>query len=114
MSLLQRGTETVVVFPEEVYTDGDGNTLTRASATGVVCRAVVQPLGVVGAQTETQVGGFQTTSKYRLRIASGYPGRLGAQSAVEWQGRRYSIDGEPRMHNGSPRTAYTDYVMARS
>ena len=36
MSLLDRGTETVVVYPEEVTTDADGNTITRASATGVV------------------------------------------------------------------------------
>ena len=114
MSLLTRGTEVVTVFPEEVYTDDDGNTMTRASATGVVCKAVVQPIGIVGAQTESQAGGFQTTSKYRLRIASGYPGALGAQSQVDWNGKRYSIDGDPKVFNSSPRTAHVDYVIIRN
>jgi hypothetical protein len=25
---------------------------------------------------------------------------LGAQSQVEWNGKRYSIDGEPKIYNG--------------
>ena len=36
MSLLHRGTETVTVFPEETFTDADGNTRTRPSFVGVV------------------------------------------------------------------------------
>ena len=34
MSLLQRGTELVNRLPEEVTTDIDGNTITRASSVG--------------------------------------------------------------------------------
>ncbi len=41
MSLLNRGTDTVTVYPEEVTTNADGNTRTRPSAVGVLCRAVV-------------------------------------------------------------------------
>lgn len=74
MSLLNRGTDTVTVYPEEVTTDADGNTRTRPSAVGVLCRAVVQP---VAGFTEGQAEGFETTSKYRLRLV-GYPGVLGA------------------------------------
>ena len=44
MSLLHRGTETVTVFPEETFTDEDGNPRTRLSSIGVVVRAVVQPM----------------------------------------------------------------------
>ena len=44
MSLIDRGTEVVTVFPEETVTDADGNTMTRPSAVGVVARAVVQPM----------------------------------------------------------------------
>ena len=109
MSLLDRGTEVVTVFPEESVTDAHGNLRTRASSTGVVCRAVVQP---IAAPTEDQSIGFETRSNYRLRLV-GYQSMLGAQSQVESQGRRYSIDGEPRQYNGSRRTRHTDYVIAR-
>ena len=105
MSLLHRGTETVTVYPETVVTDSDGNTRTRPGTVGVVTRAVVQPLS----STEDADG---TTSKYRLRLV-GYPELLGAQSAVEWNGKRYAIDGDPLVYNGSRRTAHVDYVMAR-
>ena len=108
MSLLNRGTDTVSVFPEETYTDADGNTVTRPSTVGVVARAVVQPI----TSTEDASVGFETTSKYRLRLV-GYSTVLGAQSQVEWNGKRYAIDGEPRQYNGSRRTAHVDYVITR-
>jgi hypothetical protein len=95
VSLLHRGTETVTVFPEETFTDADGNTRTRPSFVGVVVRAVVQPM----TSTEHQTVGFETESKYRLRLV-GYPGALGAQSQVDWQRKRYAIDGDPRIYNG--------------
>jgi hypothetical protein len=91
MSLLHRSTEVVTVFPEEAVTDADGNTMTQPSAVGVVSRAVVQPM----TSTEDATVGFETTSKCRLRLV-GYPDMLGAQSQVEWQGKRYAIDGEPK------------------
>lgn len=111
MSLLNRGTETVNVFPEETASDSDGNEITRASATGVVCRAVVQPLGT---PTEEQERGFLSETRYRLRLV-GWPGDvLGAQSQIEWRGNRYSLHGEARIYSGSRRTAHVDYVMTRS
>jgi hypothetical protein len=105
MSLLHRGTDQVTVFAEAVRTDSDGNTVTKPGTVGVVCRAVVQPLSSIE-------GDEGTTSKYRLRLV-GYSGLLGAQSAVEWNGMRYAIDGEPKVYNGSRRTAHVDYVMVR-
>lgn len=115
MSLLHRGTETVVVYPEEAYIDADGNTITRASAAGVVVKAVVQPItsAVATGGSEKQETGFFTEAKYRLRLA-GYPGVLGAQSQVDWDGKRWCIEGEPRKYNGSRRTAHIDYVISRS
>ena len=109
MSLLHKGTETVTVFPQEVTADSDGNTLTRPGAVGIVARASVQPIGF----TEDQDTGFTTESRYRLRIASGAP-LLGPQSSVEWQGKRYAIEGEPRQYTASPRTRHTSYVMVRA
>lgn len=111
MSLLSRSTDVVTVYAEESTSDSDGNTKTRASSVGVVARAVVQPI-TNGVSAESQDGGFDTTSKYRLRLV-GYTGLLGAQSKVDWNGKRYSIEGDPRVYNGSRRTAHIDYVMVR-
>jgi len=108
VSLLHRGTETVTVFPEETFTDADGNTRTRPSFVGVVVRAVVQPM----TSTEHQTVGFETESKYWLRLV-GYSGVLGAQSQVDWQGKRYAIDGDPGIYNGSRHTAHVEYVIVR-
>jgi hypothetical protein len=105
VSLLHRGTDQVTVYSETVVTDADGNTVTRPGTVGVLCHAVVQPLS----STETDEG---TTSKYRLRLV-GYTGLLGAQSAVEWNGKRYAIDGDPKIYNGSRRTAHVDYRLVR-
>src|SRR5687768_4150683 len=108
MSLLDRGTETIMVFPEEIVNDSDGNTRTKAASTGVVYRAVVQPIS----STENADGGFNTTAKYRLRLIN-YPNILGAQSYIEWRGKRYSIQGDAMIYNGSARTRHVDYVMVR-
>ncbi|SRX93247.1 hypothetical protein MSP7336_01483 [Mycobacterium shimoidei] len=105
MSLLHRGTDQVTVYPEILTIDSDGNKMTKPGTVGVVCRAVVQPLS----STENDDG---TTSRYRLRLV-GYRDLLGAQSAVEWNGKRYAIDGDPKIYNGSRRTAHVDYVMVR-
>jgi hypothetical protein len=111
VSLLNRGTEIVTVFAEEVTTDSDGNTLTRPSAVGVLTRAVVQPMPR-SLNSEGQEIGYETTSRYRLRLV-GYTDLLGAQSAVEWNGKRYGIDGDPLIYNGSRRTAHVDYRIVR-
>lgn len=115
MSLLDRGTDTVLVFPEEMIIDSDGNKFTRPATTGAPFRAVVQPLGAgsVAPRETTDGGGFSSVSRYRLRLIN-HPGVLGARSQVEWNGQRYSIDGDAMVFNGSPRTRHVDYVMVRS
>lgn len=105
MSLLHRGTDQLTVFAEAATTDSDGNTITKPCTVGVLTRAVLQPLS--SAENDES-----TKSKYRLRLV-GYRGLLGAQSAVEWNAKRYSIEGDGRICNGSRRTAHVDYVMVR-
>lgn len=105
VSLLRRSTDLVTVYPEVAVADADGNTITKPGAVGVVSRAVVQPLS----STEDSEG---TMTRYRLRLV-GYAGLLGAQSQVEWNGKRYSITGDPLVYNGSRRTARAEYVMTR-
>lgn len=114
MSLLRRGNETVTVYPEETVTDSDGNKFTRAGSVGVVVRASVQP---ISSTENTDDGAFNTTSRYRLRLAGRWPtggGIFGAQAQVEWRGKRYSIDGDAMIYNGSHRTAHAVYTMVRT
>lgn len=70
---------------------------------------MVQPIS----STENTDGGFNTESRYRLRLIN-YPNILGAQSQIEWNGKRYSIFGDAMIYNGSRRTAHVEYVMVRS
>lgn len=106
MSLLHRATDVVTVFAEDAVTDDDGNTVTRPGTVGVVCKAVVQPLSSI----EDDEGVIQ---KFRMRLIGWKAGELGAQSAVEWNGKRYAIDGEPWVHNSSQRTAHVEYRLFR-
>ena len=114
MSLLRRGSESVTVFPETTVTDSDGNKVTRAGSIGITVRGSVQP---ISSSEPASDGGFSTESRYRLRLAGGWPagaGILGAQAAVEWRGKRYSIDGDAQLYTGSRRTAHATYVMVRA
>lgn len=112
MSLLRRGTETVRVFQETQTpdTDSDGNKITRPSQVAYVSRASIQP---ISSTENTEGGGFNTESRYRLRLIN-YPVILGAQSQIEWRGKRYSIQGDAKIYTGSRRTAHVEYVMTRS
>lgn len=103
----------VTVFPEETYTDADGNTRTRPSKVGIVCKAMIQPVGNILIANEQQAVGFQTDDRLRLRLVGWSGGLLGAQSQVEWEGRRYSLDGEATRYMGSSRTAHVDYSLRR-
>lgn len=113
MSLLNRGTEVVTVYPEVTVTNSDGQTFTRVGTTGIVTRGSVQPIS----STETYDGrGSNTESRYRLRLAGGWPtgaGILGAAAQVEWRGKRYSIDGDALIYNGSARTRHVVYTISR-
>lgn len=113
MSLLNRGNEVVTVYPEEVTTSPDGNVKVRASAVGIVSRAVVQFISSSDLVREG-LAADATESHYRLRLVGWQGGLLGSKSQIEWQGKRYALDGEPRQYRGSARTAHVDYVMVRS
>jgi hypothetical protein len=113
VSLLRRGSETVTVYPETTAVDSDGNKVTRAGSVGVVVRASVQPISATEDDTPS---GSNTVSRYRLRLAGGWPtggGILGPRAQVEWRGKWYAIEGEARLHTGSPRTAHVTYTMMR-
>lgn len=119
MSLLDRGRETVVVFPEEVYTDPDGNVLRRPRTTGTtVTNVVVQLLSQSGTsqrRAEQDNEGQETEEMYRLRLPRSYTGPvLGAHGRVQWRGLSWAVIGKERRYNGSYRTAHIDYVIRRT
>lgn len=114
MSLLRRGQEVLKLFPEILTTDSDGNTITRASSVGVVVRGSVQP---INSTENADGGGFNTETRYRVRLVGGWPidpEKVGAQAKVEWRDRMYSVEGDPLVYSGSSRTAHTTFTMTRS
>lgn len=113
MSLLDRWNAEVLVFPEEQTVDADGNPSVAPSVSPVPARAMIQPRST----EESDNRGFMTESVYRLRFTRADEaalGVLGARSQIEWNGERWSIVGEPRRFNGSPRTAHWDYTIRRN
>ena len=115
MRLLDATNEDVTVFPEETFTDGDGNVLTRASASGVPTRAYVWPISYRGGGfPEEQDGGFISYTRLGLRFPRSFSYVLGAQAKVEWNGQTYSVVGDPVVHNGSSRTRHAHYIMERA
>jgi len=119
VSLLDKGRETVTVYPEETYTDPDGNILRRPRTTGtVVTNAVVQLLAQSGTsqrRAEQDNEGQETEEMYRLRLPRSYSGPLlGAHGRVVWRGLSWSVIGKERRFNGSSRTNHIDYLIRRN
>lgn len=116
MSLLDRGNEWVTVYPEETTTDVDGNTITRPSSTGipVLARIDIQnQSGTSSRRAEQDNEGFETEAVYSIRFPRSFQTELGAQSQIEWRGKRFVVFGDARIHNRSARTAHLSYVMKR-
>jgi hypothetical protein len=111
VTLLNRSTDVVTVYAETCHpcVDTDGNKITRPSSVGQVVRAVVQPVS----SDESQNAGFESQEKLRLRLVN-YPHVLGAQSQVEYRGKRYSVHGDPLDFHSSSRTAHRVYTLIRA
>jgi hypothetical protein len=100
-------------------TCGDAETLAIAALTlelpafqWVKPIVVIRRYAVWQRSHESQDIGFVRESNYRLQPV-GFPTSLEAQSQVEWQGKRYAIEGEHRRYNDSRRTAHVDYIIER-
>lgn len=118
MSLLDSSPsfESCTVYPEETTTDADGNTITRASATGVETTGRFQIQGQSGTSSrraEQQSEGYETERVYTVRFPRGFQ-ILGAQSKVEWRGGVFSLFGDAQYYNGSRRTAHVIYTIRRN
>ena len=116
MSLLDGGNERVIIYPEEVVTDIDGNLQTRPSKVGVPAVARIQPIGASGTsarRAEQDNEGFETEKWYSMRLPNRYQCHIGAQAQVEWRGKRFSVHGDATIYSSSVRTAHVTYTLRR-
>jgi hypothetical protein len=117
MSLLTSSPQFVPVtfFPQVVFTDPDGNSITQASKTGVPGFARFQAITFISTGSKSQAnisGGFNTQKIYGMRTAPDSP-FLGAQSQVEWNGEKYALSGEANVYAGTARTAHNVYFVRK-
>lgn len=116
MSLLDKTTEDVIIFPEEVVTDIDGNIRTRPSKQGIHARARMQVMGQSGTSSRRQEQdneGFEGEKVYAMRLPRSFTCILGAQSEVLWRGVRWAVFGDANIYNNSRRTAHVWYTIKR-
>lgn len=121
MSLLDTGAryDPVTVYPEVMVIDADGNKFTKPSTEGIQAIARFQIQGQSGTsarRSEQDNEGFESEKVYRMRFPRSFTkqyGILGAQSEIEWNGRRWALFGDANVYNGSPALARVDYVIKR-
>jgi hypothetical protein len=116
MSLLDRGNVDITVFLEETTTDVDGNTITRPSATGTPAKVRMDfqvQTGTSARRSEQDNEGFETEQAYVIRFPRSWTTVIGAQSQIEWDGARWSVQGDRSIYNRSPGTAHDEYKIKR-
>lgn len=120
MSLLDKANEDVLIYPEETWTDSDGNVMTRPSATPIPVKVTLQVAtasGTSARRAEQDNEGFETELSYRMRPPRSFTTVLGAQARVEWpvgSGQYWAVIGDAHQYMGSAKTAHIDYTIRRS
>lgn len=107
MSLLDRGAETLDVYPEVTTTDDLGNVVVGPASEPVRITASVQPV----TSDELAAAGQDLITTYRL-IARTAP--VGAWARIRWVnygGSWWDVIGKPRRYGMSPRTAHIDAIL---
>jgi hypothetical protein len=115
MSILDKATDDILIFPEEVTVDEDGNIRTQPAAVGIPARARMQPQGQSGTSSrraEQDNEGFESERVYTMRLPRSAP-ILGAQAQIEWMGNRWAVFGDAFYYNGSRRTKHVVYTIKR-
>lgn len=103
MSLLDRGTEMVTVYPAGP-TNGDGSRGPAGTPIEVSCR--VQPI----TSSTDGTDGYADLTTYRM-IARSLP--AGPWDRVHWNGRDWTVVGQPETWRGSARIAHDTAVIRR-
>lgn len=100
MSMLDNGSETVTVYPEETFTDSQGNVVKRPADVGVVVtRVIMQPINSDHDRQRDE----SVHRDYRL-ICRNAP--LGPWSYVDWNGIRLFVVSGPHPYSASPDTTH--------
>ncbi|WP_405944753.1 hypothetical protein [Streptomyces sp. NBC_00932] len=102
MSLLDRGTETLTIYPAgEMLPDG-----TIPELPPIELRARVQP----SSSSAEDADGYQDATTYRV-LGRAFP--AGPWARVHWQGRDWTVVGEPSRYTGSSRVTHDVAVIRR-
>lgn len=102
MSLLDRGTEEVVIYPAgEMAPDGS---LPELAPVTRMCR--VQPAGSSASDSD----GYQDATTYRV-LGRDFP--AGPWARVHWRGRDFTVIGEPSRYVGSSRVQHDVATIRR-
>jgi hypothetical protein len=121
MSLLDTGAryQPVTVFPEELRIDSDGNKFTGPAKEGIPAIArlqVANQSGTSARRAEQDNEGFESEKVYRMRFPRSFTkehGILGAQSQIEWKGKRWALFGDATEYDSSPALSRVDYTIKR-
>jgi len=122
MSLLDTGAryQQVLVYPEVMVIDADGNKFTKPSTTPIQALArlqVANQSGTSARRAEQDNEGFQTEKVYRMRFPRSFTkehGVMGAQAQIEWRGERWAIFGDATEYDSSPALSRVDYTIKRA
>lgn len=101
--ILDRGLDTIVVFPEITTTDSRGNVVKKPSDIGVTVKGVTMEHIAAERTTDGRIH-----NDYRL-FARDAP--LAAFCMVEWQGKQLTPTGPPRPHTASAGTKHLTIIL---
>lgn len=108
----------MLLYPEEVVTDSDGNVRTRASKEPIeieVSLRVQNQSGTASRRAEQDNEGFETERVLQMRLARKHHGlEIGAQSKIRWGNEWYSVFGDVIRYISSPRTEHYTYTLRRA
>lgn len=112
MSLLDTGTQTVIIYPEVAVEDSYGNRMKVPSKNGTEALASVQPMSNIASSESAELGQMLNT-RYRVRVDRRSTVPYGPWSAIEWRGDVYEVLGEPEIHTGSSNTQHVVAFIRR-
>jgi hypothetical protein len=104
VSLLDTGTDEMLVEAEVVRTDDRRNRVRVPSGTPVAVRGRLQPIS----SEESATLGQEVATVYRF-VCRTFPG--GPWASVSGAGREWDVIGEPSVYTGSPRVAHTSVLL---
>lgn len=121
MSLLDTGAryQDVLVYPEMMWEDSDGNKFTGPAKCPIKAIArlqVANQSGTSARRAEQDNEGFETEKVYRMRFPRSFTktyGILGAQSQIVWRGQRWALFGDATVYESSPALQRVDYTIKR-